>query len=93
MEDGGALGHLFQNIDDAKMVPERLEMFQRVRADRVARVQILSSVKLGKETEVEEQVRRYADPPGSSEFSVWGTIVSNLTGGRRTYQYVPACCT
>ncbi|KAJ4287727.1 hypothetical protein N0V90_012431 [Kalmusia sp. IMI 367209] len=66
MEDGGALGYLFHGIDDPKLIPERLEIFQRARADRVARVQILSNVKLGKETEVEEQVRRYADPPGSN---------------------------
>ncbi|KAL5406196.1 hypothetical protein PMIN03_007946 [Paraphaeosphaeria minitans] len=66
MEDGGALGYLFQNIEDAKLVPERLELFQRVRADRVARVQILSNVKLGREKQVEEQVRRYAEPRGSS---------------------------
>jgi salicylate hydroxylase len=67
MEDGGALGYLFENINDASSVPERLEVFQRVRADRVARVQILSSVKLGREKEVEEQVRRYTDPRGSSK--------------------------
>ncbi|KAF1976667.1 putative salicylate hydroxylase [Bimuria novae-zelandiae CBS 107.79] len=66
MEDGGALGFLFQNVDDAKLIPERLGVFQRARADRVARVQILSNVKLGREKEVEEQVRRYADPRGSS---------------------------
>ncbi|KAL5440446.1 hypothetical protein PMIN06_009647 [Paraphaeosphaeria minitans] len=70
MEDGGALGYLFQNIEDAKLVPERLELFQRVRADRVARVQILSNVKLGREKQVEEQVRRYAEPRGSSKSGV-----------------------
>lgn len=67
MEDGGALGHLLQDIDDPALVPERLEVFQKARADRVARVQILSNVKLGREKEVEEQVRRYADPRGSSK--------------------------
>lgn len=66
MEDGGALGYLFQHVDDPELIPERLEIFQRARADRVARVQILSNVKLGKEKEVEEQVRQYADPRGSS---------------------------
>ena len=66
MEDAGALGHLFQDVNDTASISERLEVFQRVRANRVARVQILSNVKLGKEKEVEEQVRRYADPRGSS---------------------------
>lgn len=67
MEDGGALGYLLQDVEDPRLIPERLEVFQRARADRVARVQILSNVKLGKEKEVEEQVRRYADPRGSSK--------------------------
>lgn len=74
MEDGGALGYLFQNIDDASVVPKRLDLFQRVRADRVARVQILSNVKLGKEKEVEEEVARYAEPRGSSMFIPCGII-------------------
>ena len=69
MEDGGALGYLLQDIDDPALIPERLEVFQKARADRVARVQILSNVKLGREKEVEEQVRRYADPRGSSELT------------------------
>jgi salicylate hydroxylase len=88
MEDGGALGYLFENIHDARSVPERLELFQRVRADRVARVQILSQVKLGREKEVEEQVRRYADPRGSSKSHVWfGRRVTELTGARRADEY------
>lgn len=67
MEDGGALGYLFQQVDNPELIPERLQIFQQARADRVARVQILSNVKLGKEKEVEEQVRQYADPRGSSK--------------------------
>ena len=76
MEDGGALGYLFQHVDDPGVIPERLEIFQRARADRVARVQILSNVKLGKEKEV--QVRHpYRQSP----------IVPILTRGRRPDKY------
>lgn len=93
MEDGGALGYLFQNIDDAESVPKRLEAFQRVRADRVARVQILSNVKLGREKEVEEQVRRYADPRGSSKcISHVTKAFEHADRNRRTHQYGRARC-
>lgn len=65
MEDGGALGYLFENLSSPAQVPGRLAVFQQTRAARVARVQLLSSAKLGCEKSVEEQVRRWADPPGS----------------------------
>ncbi|PVH97117.1 putative salicylate hydroxylase [Periconia macrospinosa] len=65
MEDGGALGHLFSGVDDVFAVPERLGLFQKARQARAARVQILSSVRAGKEKEVEEQLKAYSDPPGS----------------------------
>ena len=67
IEDGGALGFLLQGVDDPKLVPERLRMFQEARHARAARVQILSSVRAGKEKEVEEQLLPYADPAGSSK--------------------------
>jgi salicylate hydroxylase len=67
IEDGGSLGYLFTGVDDAKLVTERLHLFERTRKARASRVQILSSVRAGKEKEVEEELRRYADPPGSSK--------------------------
>ena len=69
MEDGGALGYLFKGVNDAKLVTERLRLFERARKARASRVQILSSVRAGKEKEVEEELRRYADPPGSGKLS------------------------
>jgi salicylate hydroxylase len=67
IEDGGSLGYIFRNVDDAAKIPESLEYFHRARHARAARVQILSSVRAGKEKEVEEKLLRYSDPPGSSE--------------------------
>jgi len=71
IEDGGALGYLFTGIDDTKLVTERLRLFERTRKARASRVQILSSVRAGKEKEVEEELRRYADPPGSSKLAAF----------------------
>ncbi|KAF2878221.1 putative salicylate hydroxylase [Massariosphaeria phaeospora] len=67
IEDGGTLGYVFRDVADASKVPERLELFQRARQARAARVQILSSVRAGKEQEVEEELRKWSDPPGSSK--------------------------
>lgn len=60
IEDGGALGYLLQNVSDAATTAERLKVFEAVRKDRASRVQILSSVRVGKEIEVEEKLWRYA---------------------------------
>lgn len=54
------MGYLLQNVSDAATTAERLKMFEAVRKDRASRVQILSSVRAGKEIEVEEKLWRYA---------------------------------
>ncbi|KAF2639733.1 putative salicylate hydroxylase [Massarina eburnea CBS 473.64] len=65
IEDGGSLGYLFKDIADASTIPEKLSLFQKARQSRASRVQILSSVRAGKEKEVEEKLQHYSDPPGS----------------------------
>ncbi|KAK6951600.1 hypothetical protein Daesc_006122 [Daldinia eschscholtzii] len=65
IEDAGALGALFGNGEWAADVPSRLVTYEKVRRLRASRVQSLSRVRLGKEKEVEDRVRLYADPPGS----------------------------
>jgi len=60
IEDGGALGYLLQGVSDAATIAERLQVFEAVRKDRASRVQILSSVRVGKEIDVEEKLWRYA---------------------------------
>ncbi len=70
MEDGGALGHLFRDIRDPAAVEERLPLFELVRKSRVSRIQILSSVRAGREKEVEQRLKEYADPPGSGKWRI-----------------------
>ena len=60
-EDGGTLGYLSQGVEDAKARLGRLRMVQQARLARAARVQILLSVRAGKEKEVEDQLLQYAD--------------------------------
>jgi len=69
IEDGGSLGYLFKGIETQKSIPDRLRLFELARKSRASRVQVLSSVRAGREKEVEEELQRYADPPGSSRFS------------------------
>lgn len=65
IEDAGALGALFSGGESESDVASRLALFEQVRRLRASRVQTLSKVRLGKEREVEAELRQYADPPGS----------------------------
>lgn len=67
IEDGGALGYLFRSVHDPAGVEARLPLFELVRKSRASRIQILSTVRVGREKEVEEKVKQYADPPGSGK--------------------------
>lgn len=67
MEDGGALGYLFRDSHDPAAVEKRLHLFELVRKNRVSRIQILSTVRVGREKVVEQEVKKYADPPGSGK--------------------------
>ena len=67
MEDGGALGYLFRSAHDTAAVEKQLPLFELVRKNRVSRIQILSTVRAGREKEVEEELKQYADPPGSGK--------------------------
>ena len=61
IEDGGALGYLLKGLEEAKAIPSRLALFDRVRRKRASRVQTLSKVRIGREKEVEQELRRYAE--------------------------------
>lgn len=67
MEDAGALGHLFRSVNDHAAIETRLALFERVRKNRTSRIQTLSKVRIGREKEVEQELRKYADPPGSGK--------------------------
>lgn len=61
MEDGGALGYLLRGVEDATAIPARLAVFDRVRRNRASRVQTLSSVRVGREKEVEQELKKYVE--------------------------------
>ncbi|EAQ84784.1 hypothetical protein CHGG_08798 [Chaetomium globosum CBS 148.51] len=62
IEDAGALGALLKGVESAAALSERLVLFEQVRRLRASRVQIMSKTRLGKEKEVEEELRQFSDP-------------------------------
>ena len=70
MEDGGALGYLFRGIQDPAAVEKQSQLFELVRKQRVSRIQILSTVRANREKDVEQELKKYADPPGSGRSRV-----------------------
>jgi salicylate hydroxylase len=69
IEDGGSLGFLLKDTTDPQHIEERLDLFQTLRKSRASRVQLLSSVRAGREKEVEDRVRMFADAPDACECS------------------------
>lgn len=61
MEDGGALGYLLRGVEDAAEIPARLAMFDSVRRNRASRVQTLSKVRVGREEEVQQELKKYME--------------------------------
>ncbi|KAI1307855.1 hypothetical protein F5Y03DRAFT_352060 [Xylaria venustula] len=62
IEDGGALGCLLADVGPTQ-VERRLALFEQLRINRASRVQVLSSVRVNREKEVEDKVRQYVDSP------------------------------
>lgn len=73
IEDGGALGYLLKGVECAAAIPARLKLFDQVRRNRASRVQTLSKVRIGKEEEVEQELKRYTDDADSGK---WHTFAS-----------------
>lgn len=65
IEDAGALGCLLKGVETADQLPARLAMFEKVRIRHASLVQTLSKARVGKEMEVQEEMKAYAEPPGS----------------------------
>jgi salicylate hydroxylase len=59
VEDGAALGVLFSDLTSEDEVPQRLELFQKLRFDRVSAIQLLSSVGQDEIHKVIESARPY----------------------------------
>lgn len=81
IEDAGALGALFSGVESTTQVLRRLELFEAVRRLRASRVQTLSRVRLGRESDVEDELRKYADPLGSG---MWSASLHLISLGCRT---------
>lgn len=60
MEDGAAFGVLLKGKDEAGL-DAAVKKFEEIRKNRTARVQILSSVRVGREVEVVEKLAPYLD--------------------------------
>ncbi|KAI4240696.1 MAG: hypothetical protein LQ352_007579, partial [Teloschistes flavicans] len=75
MEDAAALGYMFTNVTEPAAIEKRLSLFEKVRRNRAARVQILSKARIGREREVADQLKDYAEPAGS------GTSASKFAKG------------
>lgn len=70
IEDAGALGFLFSNIETCENLTKNFNLFDKVRRVRASRAQVLGKVRVGKEQDVMNELMRYADPPGSGESSL-----------------------
>lgn len=70
MEDGGALGFLLEGVVEAADVSKRLLLFDKGRRKRASRVQILSKVRIGKEKEVQQELKLYAETNESCKLAV-----------------------
>ena len=70
MEDGGALGYLLRGVEEATAIPARLALFDRVRRNRASRVQILSKVRIGREKEVEQELKKYMDTADAGKHNI-----------------------
>jgi salicylate hydroxylase len=70
IEDTGALRMLFEKIHSPEHVPSRMALFEKLRKPRVSRVQTMSSVRVGKEAVILEELGNHADPPGSGNFII-----------------------
>ena len=49
MEDAGALGTLLSHLPSASSLPERLQIFERLRKERTTVIQMLSGLIFGQE--------------------------------------------
>lgn len=66
IEDGGALGAIFHKGNETPAdVSHLLDLFEKVRRLRASRIQTMSKVRMGREQEIQHELKLYADPPGS----------------------------
>lgn len=60
IEDAGVLGELLKGLETLSELPQRLQRFEIMRLKRTSMVQILSSVRGGRESEIQNELQKYA---------------------------------
>ncbi|KAL9607647.1 MAG: hypothetical protein Q9167_007461, partial [Letrouitia subvulpina] len=60
IKDGGALGLLPTGVNNDAEIPQRLRIFENLKKNRTSIIQIPSSVRIGREREVERKLRPFA---------------------------------
>ncbi|KAI1332732.1 putative salicylate hydroxylase [Xylariaceae sp. FL0255] len=63
IEDGGALAILLENLSSQDDVPKRLRMYQEIRWNRTAAMQIFSKVGQDQAEKIELEAKKYTDGP------------------------------
>jgi salicylate hydroxylase len=68
IEDGAALGALLSSIKSKDEIPARLQLFQKLRIDRVSAMVIFSSVGQDESARIADIARQYVKGPLPREF-------------------------
>jgi salicylate hydroxylase len=62
IEDAGALGRILSRVSSLEELQASLKVFESVRIGRASAIQTLSKVRVGREMDVEQEVKQYFSP-------------------------------
>ncbi|KAL9079105.1 MAG: hypothetical protein Q9157_001989 [Trypethelium eluteriae] len=74
IEDGAALGALLSKLGSVEEIPARLHLFQELRKNRAAAMQIFSNAGQDRAGEIQDEAQKYVDgpvPKNPHEFHEW----------------------
>ena len=74
LEDAAALGVLLKGVSTSAEVPQRLQIFEDIKRKRTAVIQILSSVRVGREETVQDKLRQFAEPTSGGKLIAKGLL-------------------
>ena len=69
MEDAAALGVLLKGVNNSAEVPRRLQLFEDIKRKRTAVIQILSSVRVGREQLVQDKLKQFVELKNGGKLS------------------------
>ena len=70
IEDGAALGALLSKLSSVEEVPARLHLFQEMRKNRAAAMQIFSNVGQDQAEKIQAKAQKYVEGPVPSKSSL-----------------------